>query len=210
MDENKRLTEQIEFVPADTKQDNKVSWGQKSVTRRFLIIALAAAVLLNAALTAGIAAGMLKKQAKNMPDMPGKGRPGSEMHFDKDRNGNDSSSGDSDNSKGRGGNGNDEMTPPGGGTGGGSDSGSGQQQSSKASIGIVIREDSGVYVAQVTGDNAKKAGFKEGDKIVSVDGKDISSGNDLISVVQSHSTGDTITVTVERDGQQVELKTELE
>ena len=74
----------------------------------------------------------------------------------------------------------------------------------------MIKEDSGVYVAQVTGDNAKKAGFQEGDKVVSIDGKDVATSNDLVSEVQSHKVGDTVTVTVERDGQPVEIKTELE
>ena len=81
---------------------------------------------------------------------------------------------------------------------------------SKASIGIVISENSGIYVAQVTGENAKSAGFKEGDKIVSFEGKNISNSNDLISAVQSHNAGDSVAVTVERDGQKVEIKTTLE
>jgi S1-C subfamily serine protease len=56
----------------------------------------------------------------------------------------------------------------------------------------------------------KKAGFKEGDKIVSVEGKNIYASSDLISEVQSHKSGDTITVTVERDGQNIEIKTVLD
>ena len=74
----------------------------------------------------------------------------------------------------------------------------------------MIKDDSGVYVAQVTGDNAKKAGFREGDKVVAIDGKDVATSNDLVSEVQSHKSGDTVSVTVERDGQPVEIKTELE
>ena len=90
------------------------------------------------------------------------------------------------------------------------DQNSNGSQSSSASIGIVISENSGVYVAQVTGNNAKKAGFAEGDKIVSIDGKNITSSTDLISEVQSHKSGDTVTIVVERDGQSIEIKTELE
>ena len=101
-------------------------------------------------------------------------------------------------------NGDADMMPPGG------DQNGEQEQSSKVSIGIVIREDSGVYVVQVTGDNAKKAGFREGDKVVSIDGKDVATSSDLVSEVQSHKSGDTVSVTVERDGQPVEIKTELE
>lgn len=150
-----------------------------------MILTLAAAVLINAALTAGIMAAFVKKQAGDRQKMHGQGRPGSEM-FSEDQNGNA------------------DMMPPGG------DQDGGQEQSSKVSIGIMIKDDSGVYVAQVTGDNAKKAGFREGDKVVSIDGKDVATSNDLVSEVQSHKSGDTVTVTVERDGQPVEIKTELE
>jgi S1-C subfamily serine protease len=97
----------------------------------------------------------------------------------------------------------EEMLPPG-------EEQDDQEQSSKTMIGILIKEDSGVYIAKVTGENAKKAGFQEGDKVVSIEGKDIATSNDLISEVQSHKPGDTVAVTVERNGQPVEIKTELE
>jgi len=211
MDENKELTEQVndiseeaadqvstvefeelpekkENIPADIKAVKADKWGEKNVTRKFMVIALAAAILINAALTAGITGALLKKQAKDRPDMRGGGRPGSEMFFDNDQNGRE------------------KMTPP----GGDQNNDQGQEQASKASIGIIIKDDSGVYVAQVTGNNAKKAGFKEGDKVVSVEGKDVTTSNDLITEVQSHKAGDNVTVTVERDGQAIEIKTELE
>lgn len=205
MEENKEMTEmkaetaeernvqvnavESEAIPVKNEGIAKVqpkgSWWEKGVTRKFVVAALAAAVLVNAVFTAGIMGAFVKKQAADRQKMHGLGRPGNEM-FSDDQNGNGN------------------MMPPGGNQNGG------QEQSSKASIGIVIREDSGVYVAQVTGDNAKKAGFKEGDKVVAIDGKDVATSNDLISEVQSHKTGDTVTVTVERDGQPVEIKTELE
>ena len=181
-----------EAVPVKPEPKKEAKWGDKTVTRRFMIIALAIAVALNAALTAGVAGALLKKQAKNRPDMNGPGRPGSEM-FSGDQNGNGG------------------MMPPGSGQNGSEQGQSqGSEQSSKASIGIIIKDDSGVYIAQVTGDNAKKAGFKEGDKIVSIDGKDVNSSSDLISEVQSHKAGDTVSITVERDGQSVEITTKLE
>ena len=85
-----------------------------------------------------------------------------------------------------------------------------QRQSSYASIGIIIREDSGVYVVQVTGENAKKAGFEEGDKIVSIEGKTIESSNDLITEVKNHKSGDTVSIVVDRNGQSVEISSVLE
>lgn len=180
--------EEPDKVPVKKNKENTDPWGEKSVTRKFVVIALAAAVLLNAALTAGITGTMLKKQSEEMYGMHGKGRPGNEMDFGGRQNGHG------------------KITAP------GDDQSTGQEneQPSKASIGIIIKEDSGVIVAQVTGEKAKKAGFKEGDKIVSVEGKSVAASDDLISEVQSHETGDTITLIVERDGQNVEIKTELE
>jgi len=68
----------------------------------------------------------------------------------------------------------------------------------------------GVYVAEVTGDNAQKAGFKEGDKIISINGKEIESSSDFISRVQENKIGDTVTVAVSRNGQKIKIKTVLE
>ena len=94
--------------------------------------------------------------------------------------------------------------------------------SGKPSIGITIYdvseenaqyynlESAGVYIAQVTGDNAMKAGFKEMDRVVSIDGKNIESSSDLISRVREHKIGDTVTVVVSRNGQEISIKTVLE
>ena len=71
-------------------------------------------------------------------------------------------------------------------------------------------EKAGVYIAQVTGDNAKKAGFKENDRIVSFNGKEISQSSEFISLVRKCKVGDTVTITVSRDGQEIEIKTVLE
>ena len=85
-----------------------------------------------------------------------------------------------------------------------------QGKSSTASIGILISDNNGVYISQVTGDNAKKAGFREGDKVVSFDGTDISDCNSLIAEVQKHKSGDKVKVVVERNGKEVKIKTTLE
>ena len=94
--------------------------------------------------------------------------------------------------------------------------------SAKPAIGIMIQdvseenaqyynlESAGVYVAQVTGDNAKKADFEVGDRIVSIDGNKIESSSDLISRVREHKAGDTVSVVVSRSGQEIEIKTVLE
>ena len=49
------------------------------VTKKFVIIALAVAVLVNSALSAGMMFFFAKNSSGGRPDMPGMGRPGSEM-----------------------------------------------------------------------------------------------------------------------------------
>ncbi len=92
----------------------------------------------------------------------------------------------------------------------------------KPSIGISITDvsesnaqyynlsDPGVYIAQVTGENAEKAGFKTGDMIVSFNGEDIKNSDDLINKVRKCKVGDTVEVVVSRSGQEIKIKTQLE
>ncbi|MGN1382471.1 MAG: S1C family serine protease [Eubacterium sp.] len=67
----------------------------------------------------------------------------------------------------------------------------------------------GLYVAQVTSSNAKAAGFKVGDRIISADGTVISSYNKLKSILKKHKSGDKIKVIVARNGKSVTLTTKL-
>ena len=60
----------------------------------------------------------------------------------------------------------------------------------------------GVYIVDVVkGGPAEKAGLKSGDRIVSVDGSEIASKDDLGTLMQKHAAGDTLSITVARDGQ---------
>lgn len=100
--------------------------------------------------------------------------------------------------------------------------GSAQVASGTPAVGVVISEVSednaqyyglesaGVYIAQVTGENASKAGFQEMDRIVSFNGTKISSSNEFITLVRKCKVGDTVTVVVSRNGQEIEIKTVLE
>lgn len=100
--------------------------------------------------------------------------------------------------------------------------GSGQAAASTPAVGIVISdvseenaqyyglESAGVYIAQVTGENAMKAGFQEEDRIVSFNGKEVSGSSEFITLVRKCKVGDTVTVVVSRKGQQIEIKTVLE
>ena len=71
-------------------------------------------------------------------------------------------------------------------------------------------DSAGVYITQVTGENAKKAGFQPEDRIVSLDGEEISSSQQFVSAVKKHKAGDIVTIVVSRSGQEIEIKTELE
>ena len=60
----------------------------------------------------------------------------------------------------------------------------------------------GVYVVDVVqGGPADKAGLKAGDRIVSIDGTEIAQKDDLGTLMQQHTAGDTLSITVARDGQ---------
>ena len=60
----------------------------------------------------------------------------------------------------------------------------------------------GVYVVDVVqGGPADKAGLKAGERIVSIDGTEIAQKDDLGTLMQQHTAGDTLSITVARDGQ---------
>ena len=59
----------------------------------------------------------------------------------------------------------------------------------------------GVYVVEVVkGGPAEKAGLQAGDRIVSVDGTEIASKDDLGTLMQKHAAGDTLSITIAREG----------
>lgn len=69
----------------------------------------------------------------------------------------------------------------------------------------------GVYVASVTeGGPAEKAGMMVRDRIVKVDGQDVSSSSDVKSIINEHSVGDTLEFTVVRNNKEVNLSLVLE
>lgn len=64
-----------------------------------------------------------------------------------------------------------------------------------------LSTESGAYITSVTtGSAAANAGLKEGDIVTKVDSSDITSSTDLVLAVRSHSVGDTVQVTYNRDG----------
>ena len=73
-----------------------------------------------------------------------------------------------------------------------------------------IDEYSGAYVKDVAEDGpAQKAGLLPGDVIIAIDGDPIDTSDALIINIRSHKVGDTITLTVVRDGEEMELDATL-
>lgn len=74
---------------------------------------------------------------------------------------------------------------------------------SNAQIAMMYRLSStGVYIDEVTeGSNAEAAGFRSGDLILSFNGEEISTGEDLEKAIQNCSVGDTVEIIIVRNGQ---------
>lgn len=69
----------------------------------------------------------------------------------------------------------------------------------------------GVYVQSVENFSpAEKAGLKAGDVIIKADGKDITTMDELTEIKNSHQIGDTITLVVNRNGEEKEISVTLE
>lgn len=63
-------------------------------------------------------------------------------------------------------------------------------------------DSTGVYIVQIVdGGAADKAGLRSGDRIVSIDGSEVSSASDVRAALNKHKIGESISITVERNGQ---------
>ena len=68
----------------------------------------------------------------------------------------------------------------------------------------------GVYVTNVIdGSGAQATGLKAYDKIVGADGKEVSSYPDLSAILKTKKPGDTIDLTIDRDGNQIQVTVTL-
>ena len=60
----------------------------------------------------------------------------------------------------------------------------------------------GIYIVDVSaGSGADQAGLQSGDRIVSIDGAEVAVRDDVSAIIDQRAAGDTITITVARDGQ---------
>ena len=68
----------------------------------------------------------------------------------------------------------------------------------------------GVYVQEVTGENAKQAGLQAGDLIYMIDGEKVTDSDMLVRQIQDHEVGDKITLTIVRNDQMQQVELVLE
>ena len=72
-------------------------------------------------------------------------------------------------------------------------------------------QNAGVYVYSIeNGSNAQQAGFKVGDRVISVNGTEVSSSSDIESIISSMSAGDKVEFELERSGQTGKITLTLE
>jgi putative serine protease PepD len=75
------------------------------------------------------------------------------------------------------------------------------EEAVRTQLGIVA--DKGAFVAEVTPHSgAAKAGLKDGDVIVAIDGDDVTSSTQVANQVRKHQAGDKVELRIERDGKQ--------
>jgi membrane-associated protease RseP (regulator of RpoE activity) len=107
---------------------------------------------------------------------------------------------------------------PGGGNGDGSNGngngGNGPQATSGAFLGVAARDatgdqDGAEVVQVVPGGPADDAGITSGDVITKVDSETVSSASELGQAIQSHSSGDEITITYVRNGTSTDVTVTL-
>ena len=69
----------------------------------------------------------------------------------------------------------------------------------------------GCYIVQIVeGGAADQAGLKQNDRIVSFDGKEITSASEVKAILREHQIGDKVKMTVERDGKEIEVEITLQ
>lgn len=71
--------------------------------------------------------------------------------------------------------------------------------------------ETGLYIQGIdTGSKASVAGFRVGDRIVSVDGTEVNTADEFDDALAEHEVGDEVTIRVSRDGRTADISLELE
>lgn len=78
-------------------------------------------------------------------------------------------------------------------------------------LGVHIRQlEEGAEVLEVVPESpAEKAGLREGDRILAVNGEAVTYETPLVGLIAAHGPGDAVTLTIERDGREREIGVEL-
>lgn len=77
-------------------------------------------------------------------------------------------------------------------------------EATRQEYGVTV--DQGVFVTEVVpGSAASAAGFQPGDVIVDVDGEPVRSSSDVSNIIRSLAPGDSLTMRVIRDGEEIEV-----
>ncbi len=71
-------------------------------------------------------------------------------------------------------------------------------------------QSTGFYVDSISNSSAKKAGLKQGDIIIRIDGVDVDSANAITSQLLTKEPGDMVTITVDRNGSEKTMEFKLE
>lgn len=70
--------------------------------------------------------------------------------------------------------------------------------------------ETGVYISSVdNGSSAEEAGFRKGDRVVSIDGKEITSSTEIETLISDKSAGDKVTFVISRGGKQSSIELTL-
>lgn len=76
--------------------------------------------------------------------------------------------------------------------------------------GALVIAGNAKQLAVLPGSPAQKAGIKEGDIILEIDGEKLTTDNPLPNVIQSYKIGDTITLKILRDSEELQLEATLD
>lgn len=79
-------------------------------------------------------------------------------------------------------------------------------------LGVRVRQlEEGAEVLEVVPESpAERAGLREGDLILAVDGEDVTTETPLVNLIAAHEPGDTVALTIERHGREQEIEVRLD
>lgn len=85
-----------------------------------------------------------------------------------------------------------------------------QDLNESAAEALRMKSTRGALVSDVvSGEPADKAGLRRGDVVISINGKEVESGNALRNIVASYKPGQTVPLTVVREGKQIKLNIKI-